>query len=117
MPTSIRYRARGGWPEGVPLKTAKILPFRAKLTPTKAGPQRGPRTGWLTPYEVENLFAEALWAGRGATLEVQVPARAGEDGLAWARSRLERLRRRGIEVRVGRDRDWEYREPDASRRS
>ena len=98
------------------MKTAKILPFRAVLAPTRAGHRKGQRTGWLTPYEVENLFAEALWAGRGATLEVQVPAKAGEEGLAWARSRLERLRRRGIEVRVARDLDWQYREAGAGRK-
>lgn len=72
--------------------------------------QRSERTGWLTPYEVETLFSDALWAGHGARLEVSVPARTSEEGLAWIRSRFDRLRMRGIGVRVRRDDAWAYRE-------
>lgn len=71
---------------------------------------RSERTGWLTPYEVETLFSDAMWAGHGARLDVAVPARTSEDGLAWIRSRFDRLRTRGIGVRVRRDADWEFRD-------
>lgn len=68
------------------------------------------RTGWLTPYEVETLFSDAMWAGQGSKLDVAVPARTSEDGLAWIRSRFDRLRTRGIGVQVRRDNSWEFRD-------
>ena len=88
----------------------KVLPFRARLQRRGVGPLRNERTGWLTPYELEALYSDALWAGHGASLEVAVPARTSDDRLAGIRSRLDRLRDRGVGVRVLRDREWHYRE-------
>ena len=66
------------------------------------------RTGWLTPYEVETLFSDALWAGRGSRLDVRVPARTSEAGVTWiraafrspaqARHRRQRAPRRVLEL-------------------
>ena len=91
----------------------KVFPFRARLDKRGAAEMRrmrSERTGWLTPYEVETLFSDAMWAGQGASLEVSVPARTSDDGLAWVRARFDRLRRRGIGVRVRRDEDWRFRD-------
>ena len=69
----------------------KVFPFRANLAKGGAtSHQRSERTGWLTPYEVETLFADALWAGQGARLEVSVPARTSDAGLDAIRERFER---------------------------
>lgn len=84
-------------------------PFRSTLA-TAASRVPRQRAGWLTPYEIEILFADAAWAGRGAALEVAVPARTSEDGLARIRDRLDPLRKRGVAVRVERDRRWSYRD-------
>jgi len=68
--------------------------------------------GWLTPYEVEILRSEARRAGPGAQLDLFLPARASEEGVAWVRSELEPLRTAGIGVAVKRDSAWEFREID-----
>ena len=88
----------------------KVLPFRARLERDGVDPVRNDRKGWLTRYELESLYSDALWAGRGARLEVAVPARASDDNLAGIRSRLDRLRNRGVGVRVLRDSEWHYRD-------
>ncbi len=88
----------------------KVFPFRARLDKRGPATMRSERTGWLTPYEVETLFSDAMWAGHGAELDVAVPAKTSEDGLAWIRSRFDRLRMRGIGVRVRRDSTWEFRD-------
>ena len=85
----------------------KVFPFRAQLA-NGPGSQRSERTGWLTPYEVETLFSDALWAGRGSQLELRVPARTGDAGVDWIRQRFDRLRKRGIGVRVRRDDSWTF---------
>lgn len=85
----------------------KVFPFRAQLA-KGPGLQPSERTGWLTPYEVDMLFSDALWAGRGSQLELRVPARTSESGVNWIRQRFERLRKRGIGVRVRRDESWSF---------
>ena len=88
----------------------KVFPFRANLAGGEIVGRPSQRVGWLTPYEVETLFAEAMWAGRGAHLEVAVPARTSDAGVAWVRDRFDRLRKRGIGVRVHRDDAWNFQE-------
>lgn len=85
----------------------KVFPFRAQIA-RGHGSLRSERTGWLTPYEVETLFSDALWAGRGSRLELSVPARTSEAGVTWIRQRFDRLRKRGIGVRVHRDESWSF---------
>jgi hypothetical protein len=94
--------------EDVPLNEQKVFPFRAHLAKGGATQLRSERTGWLTPYEVETLFSDALWAGQGARLEVSVPARTSDAGLDSIRERFDRLRKRGIGVRVRRDESWQF---------
>lgn len=88
----------------------KVFPFRASLERRAQGGGSSERTGWLTPYEVDTLRADALWAGHGAELSVAVPEGTSEDGLHWVRQRFDGLRRRGIGVRVERDADWHFAE-------
>ncbi|MBM4268014.1 MAG: hypothetical protein FJ144_15605 [Deltaproteobacteria bacterium] len=95
----------------------KVFPFRAQLAKHGSAQSRSERTGWLTPYEVETLFADALWAGQGARLEVSVPARTSDAGLDWIRMRFDRLRKRGIGVRVRRDENWQFRDLAGARPS
>lgn len=85
----------------------KVFPFRAQLAKGQ-GSLSSERTGWLTPYEVETLFSDALWAGRGSRLDVRVPARISEAGVTWIRQRFDRLRKRGIGVSVRRDESWSF---------
>ena len=92
----------------------KVFPFRAHLARGPASSLRSERTGWLTPYEVETLFADALWAGDGSKLEVSVPAMTSDAGVIWVRERFDRLRKRGIGVRVYRDSGWYFREVRSS---
>ncbi len=87
----------------------KVFPFRARLAKGQST-VRSERTGWLTPYEVETLFSDALWAGRGSHLDVRVPARISDDGVSWIRERFARLRKRGIDVSVRRDATWSFRD-------
>lgn len=89
----------------------KVFPFRANLAGGDAGGRLSQRVGWLTPYEVETLFADAMWAGRGAQLDLAVPAKTSDAGVAWISTRFERLRKRGIGVRVHRDDAWDLQEP------
>lgn len=95
----------------------KVFPFRANLAGGGPGPRLSQRVGWLTPYEVETLFADALWAGRGAQLDVAVPALTSDAGVAWVRDRFDRLRKRGIGVRVRRDDGWVFRDELKARSS
>lgn len=88
----------------------KVFPFRANLAGSATGGKLSQRGGWLTPYEVETLFSDALWAGRGAQLDVAVPARTSDAGVAWIQGRFDRLRKRGIGVRVHRDEAWSFQE-------
>ena len=91
------------------MNAQKLFPFRAQLERNQ-GSMRSERTGWLTPYEVETLFSDALWAGRGSRLDVRVPARISEEGVSWIRERFDRLRNRGIGVSVRRDESWIFRD-------
>jgi hypothetical protein len=86
----------------------KVFPFRASLARGHRGVQSSERTGWLTPYEADTLFADALWAGTGSQLEVAVPEGTTDDGLYWVQQRFDRLRRRGIDVHVRRDESWRF---------
>lgn len=88
----------------------KVFPFRANLAGGEQAGKLAQRGGWLTPYEVETLFADAMWAGRGAQLDVSVPARTSDAGVAWIRGRFDPLRKRGIGVRVHRDEAWIFRD-------
>ena len=100
------------------MQEQKVFPFRANLAKGPgAGPARYERSGWLTPFEVETLFADALWAGRGSRLEVSLPATASDAGVSWIRERFERLEGRGIGVRVRRDASWHFGEAAGQRSS
>lgn len=88
----------------------KVFPFRAQLARPHGTTVRSERTGWLTPYEVQTLFSDALWAGRGSSLCVSVPARISDAGVSWIRERFDPLRKRGIGVQVRRDEAWSFRD-------
>ena len=61
------------------------------------------RAGWLTPYTAETIAQDALRAGRGARLEVAVPASLSDDGLVQLQNDFAWLGDRGIQVNVHRD--------------
>ena len=63
------------------------------------------RAGKLTPYVVQNITEDALWAGRGASLEVTVQATANEASVALVMDQFAWLGERGVKVRVRRDAD------------
>jgi len=77
--------------------------YRARITSAESSERRGlERTGWLTPYTVQELADDALSAGRGARLEVAVSV-ATDEALGPLRARLARLENRGVVVDVRRD--------------
>src|SRR5438093_1388426 len=61
------------------------------------------RAGELTPYEIQLLVADALRAGPGARLEMELPASTDDAGLATTRKRFAWLVGRGVAVSVRRD--------------
>jgi acyl carrier protein len=61
------------------------------------------RAVWLTPYTAETIAQDALRAGRGARLEVAVPATLSDDGLAQLQDDFAWLGDRGVHVSVRRD--------------
>jgi hypothetical protein len=70
-----------------------------------ADAQRGriERVGPLTPYALELLLEDAMFAGAGAKLVLGVPADSDERLLEAARQQFARLASRGIEVTVRRE--------------
>jgi len=63
------------------------------------------RSGTLTPYVVQNITDDALWAGRGASLEVTVQATANEAAVALVMDQFAWLGERGVKVSIRRDAD------------
>lgn len=61
------------------------------------------RTGPLTPYTAETIAEDALRAGRGAKLEVAVPATVTDAGLAQLQDEFAWLGDRGVQVSIRRD--------------
>lgn len=60
------------------------------------------RAGALTPYDLEDICADARRAGPGASLTVAVGATTTDEQIARLRTRLAALERRGVAVRVTR---------------
>ena len=61
------------------------------------------RADMFTPYAAEEIADDALRAGRGARLEVTVPAATTDAGLAWVQDQFAWLDERGVQVTVHRD--------------
>jgi len=73
------------------------------------------RADLLTPYATEEIADDALRAGRGARLEVTVPAVTTDAGLAWVHDLFAWLDKRGVQVTVNRDHQSAGRQrPDAA---
>src|SRR5882724_3661388 len=73
------------------------------------------RADLLTPYAAEEIADDALRAGRGARLDVTVPAATTDAGLAWVLDQFAWLDQRGVHVTVHRDRQVAHgQRPDAA---
>jgi len=85
-------------------RRARIAPIvaRARIVPAR-GNGGFERSGELTPYEIEVLVADALRAGPGARLEMELSASTDDAGLAATRKRFAWLAGRGVAVSVQRD--------------
>jgi acyl carrier protein len=84
---------------------AALPPVGARVRLTMpAGCVNLERTGALTPYLIEVLVEDALRAGPGARLDVELPADSDAACLAAAEDGFVRLARRGIAVTVRRQR-------------
>ena len=59
----------------------------------------------LTPYVVQNITEDALWAGHGSSLEVTVQATATEASVDLVMDHFAWLGERGVKVSVRRDAD------------
>ena len=60
------------------------------------------RAEWLTPYSAQTIAEDALRAGRGARLDVTVPADATVADVARVEEQFARVANRGVEVIVRR---------------
>ena len=98
-----------------PTKNASAPPFRATLRIQRDGGRQSERSGWLTPYEIRTLVADARWAGPGSRLDVWVPAGVGDLELRRLRTRFARLRDFRVTAQVERDSAWQYRDYPAQR--
>ena len=109
-PSRRSGRALGSTLPAIPALGAepRELPYRATV---RGGVARDDatlfRTGILTPYSTEAIVDDALSAGRGAVLEVSLPAGTSDAEMIFIREHFEWLGARGIRVTVGRD----YRAP------
>jgi hypothetical protein len=76
---------------------------RTRLVPGEAG-DRGwvGRAEWLTPYAAQTIAEDALYAGRGSRLEVEMPSSSSDAELAQVAERFARLPPRGVDVQVRR---------------
>ena len=63
------------------------------------------RSGKLTPYVVQDITEDALWAGHGSSLEVTVQATATEASVDLVMDHFAWLGERGVKVSVRRDAD------------
>ena len=83
-------------------------PLLARLRVVPPGRTSGTLTRVLvlTPYGVETIMADARRTGRGARVDVAVPASTPEPALAGLRSTLASLGAGGISVRLERDARW-----------
>ena len=86
-------------------RRARGAPIFARARVVPAGGNGGglERAGELTPYEIQLLVADALRAGPGARLEMELAASTDDAGLATTRKRFAWLVGRGVAVSVRRD--------------
>jgi hypothetical protein len=76
---------------------------RTRLVTERTGGRPGlERVNWLTPYTAEMIAEDARRAGPGTRLELTVPPRTSDSGLAAVERLFAWLREAGIEVRVTR---------------
>ena len=78
------------------------LEVRVRVTPLAAGGSSLERTGPLTPYLAQTIAEDAAHAGRGARLELTVPAGTDMTALAAVQTAFAGLGARGVEVWVRR---------------
>jgi len=83
--------------------TAPALVWVRVLSPRGRSSGEIQRAGWLTPYTAQTIADDALRAGRGARLEVAVPASLSDAGLAELQDGFAWLGARGVTVSVRRD--------------
>ena len=83
--------------------TSRPLTVKTRIVPPRDQLASLDRAGELTPYAMQVIAEDAARAGRGAQLEVTMPASADDLDLAVVREELAHLGRRGVEVRVRRD--------------
>jgi hypothetical protein len=79
------------------------LRFLARLAGADGSPAFE-QSGVLTEYTAQTLVEETKRAGSGTRLELSVPANTAPSDLRWIAHSLGALLRRGIRVRVRRDR-------------
>jgi acyl carrier protein len=80
--------------------TPELMAVRARLVSPHGELRRVETFG---PYTAETIVADALAAGRGADLELTLPAEATDGDLDRIRARFAWLVDRGIGLHVGRD--------------
>ena len=90
----------GQWRERL---TSRPLSVKTRVVPTPDQLVSLERAGELTPYAMQVIAEDAARAGRGAQLEVTMPANADDVDLAIVRDEFAQLERFGVDVRVRRD--------------
>jgi acyl carrier protein len=90
----LRHDARRAYPPAL---------IRARVVPPNGDASTLERAVGLTPYEAQEIAEDALRAGRGARLDVTMPATASDASLARVQEEFAWLGPRGIQVTVHRD--------------
>jgi acyl carrier protein len=83
------------------------VPVKSRLVSARDRSAGIERVDKLTPYAMEILIEDAMRAGRGARLELAMPADTQDVQLAVIRDRLARLEGRGVVVVIRRDTAWD----------
>ena len=79
------------------------IPVRTRVVAPRGGADVSlERAVPLTPYTAQNIAEDALHVGRGARLEVTVPANIADTGVAAVHAQFAWLGRRDIDVQVRR---------------
>jgi hypothetical protein len=89
-----------------PIACTRPAFVRTRVVPAAASRGAFERAGELTPYAVENIAKDVVLAGRGARLEVTVPAGTNDAGAAAIFEQLSALADRGVKVSLRRDPHW-----------
>lgn len=79
-------------------------PFRSSVRPPHGRGADIERMGVLDETNAERIVSDAIWVGRGASLELRLAPAVARHNVTWLRGLAVRLARYGVSVSVSLDR-------------